>query len=382
VTGTGSGAGGGQGAGSRRTLTVLVPTYNEEANIAACLESVRFADEILVVDSFSTDRTLEEARPLATRVLQHEYVNSAAQKNWSLPQSAHRWILVVDADEQVSPELASEIQGVLAAGPAHDGYVVRRLNHFHGKPIRHGGWGRDRVLRFFNRDRGRYQEKDVHAEVEVQGSVAELKHPLLHDTFTGFTDRPSYADARRIAERLIAAYVDEEVDRVELVYNRFVSPLTQFVRRQRLLPHLRLHMRKVADHLALGILPVIHRVYGEETDLGRFGINSVGAQDLARGFGGFRGLIVGGLGGVCLGADVELDHRGVGSGFELAIGADEDGVGQRGERGSLGNGERGQHENGTKNESGGFHRIPPEWSVIHRYQQNAAERGNCGRMLF
>ena len=172
----------------RERLSAIVPTFNEERNIRACLESVRFADEILVVDSFSTDRTLEEARPLATRVLQHEYVNSAAQKNWSLPQSAHRWILVVDADEQVSPELASEIQGVLAASPAHDGYVVRRLNHFHGKPIRHGGWGRDRVLRFFNRDRGRYQEKDVHAEVEVQGSVAELKHPLLHDTFTGFTD--------------------------------------------------------------------------------------------------------------------------------------------------------------------------------------------------
>jgi len=175
-------------AGVRERLSVIVPTFNEERNIRACLESVRFADEVLVVDSFSTDRTLQVARPLATRVLEHEYVNSATQKNWALPQSAHRFILIVDADEQVGPELAAEIQALLAAGPAHDGYVLRRLNHFHGKPIRHGGWGRDRVLRLFNRDKGRYQEKDVHSEVEVHGSVSELKHPLLHDTFTGFAE--------------------------------------------------------------------------------------------------------------------------------------------------------------------------------------------------
>jgi glycosyltransferase involved in cell wall biosynthesis len=172
----------------KEKLSVIVPTFNEERNVGACLESVRFADEILVVDSFSTDRTLEVARPLATRLLEHAYVNSAAQKNWAIPQAAHRWVLIVDADEQVSPELAEEIRGLLAAGPPHDGYVLRRLNHFHGKPIRHGGWGRDRVLRLFDRGKARYEEKDVHAEVEVRGSVSELVHPLLHETFTGFAD--------------------------------------------------------------------------------------------------------------------------------------------------------------------------------------------------
>jgi len=172
----------------KEPLSVIVPTFNEERNVAACLESVRFADEILVVDSFSTDGTLEIARRMATRVLQHEYLNSAAQKNWTLPQTAHRWVLIVDADEQVSPGLEREIRGLLETGPPCEGYVIRRLNHFHGKPIRHGGWGRDRVLRLFNRDRGRYQEKDVHAEVDVNGRVAQLKHPLLHDTFRGFAD--------------------------------------------------------------------------------------------------------------------------------------------------------------------------------------------------
>ena len=172
----------------REPLSVIVPTFNEERNIRACLESVRFADEILLVDSFSTDATLSIARPLATRLLEHEYANSGTQKNWTLPQAAHRWVLVVDADERVSAELAVEIRALLDSPPPHDGYVIRRLNHFHGKLIRHGGWGRDRVLRLFNRDKSRYQEKEVHAEVDVKGSVSELRHPLLHDTFRGFGD--------------------------------------------------------------------------------------------------------------------------------------------------------------------------------------------------
>ncbi len=172
----------------REPLSIIVPTFNEERNIEACLRSIRWADEILVVDSFSTDRTLEIARPLSTRILQHEYVNSAAQKNWAIPQAAHRWVMIVDSDERVTPELAGEIGALLERGPSCDGYVIRRLNHFHGKPIRHGGWGRDRVLRLFDKEKGRYQEKHVHAEVEVNGTVAELNHLILHDTFHGFDD--------------------------------------------------------------------------------------------------------------------------------------------------------------------------------------------------
>ncbi len=169
-------------------LTVIVPTFNEERNIRACLESVKWADEILVVDSFSTDRTLEIARPYASRVIQREYVNSASQKNWAIPQAAHRWVMIVDSDEQVSEPLEKEIRTLMASNPPLDGYVVKRLNHFHGKPIRHGGWGRDRVLRLFDKEKGRYQDKHVHAGVEVRGRTGELSHPLLHDTFRGFDD--------------------------------------------------------------------------------------------------------------------------------------------------------------------------------------------------
>lgn len=166
----------------REKLTVLVPCGNEEANIVACLTSVRpLADELLVVDSFSTDRTVELARPLADRVLQHEYVNSAAQKNWAIPQAAHPWVLVVDADERATPELRDEIEAVLL-DPQHDGWRIRRQNHFLGQPIRHCGWNRDRCLRLFRRDLGRYQEREVHADVEGCTNVGELRAPLLHFT--------------------------------------------------------------------------------------------------------------------------------------------------------------------------------------------------------
>jgi glycosyltransferase involved in cell wall biosynthesis len=166
----------------REKLTVIVPCRDEEENIAACLVSCRpLADEILVVDSFSTDRTVELARPIADRVLEHEYVNSATQKNWAIPQATHPWVLIVDADERVTPELADEIDATLL-DPQHDGWRIRRFNHFLGRPVRHSGWNRDTVLRLFRRDVGRYQGRHVHADVEGCRNVGMLSAPLIHHT--------------------------------------------------------------------------------------------------------------------------------------------------------------------------------------------------------
>jgi len=93
----------------REPVTVLIPTFNEEDNIRACLESVKWADELFVVDSFSTDRTLDICRGYTERIVQHEYVNSAAQKNWAIPQASHQWVMIVDSDERVSDELRDSI---------------------------------------------------------------------------------------------------------------------------------------------------------------------------------------------------------------------------------------------------------------------------------
>ncbi|HSQ58875.1 MAG TPA: glycosyltransferase family 2 protein [Acidobacteriota bacterium] len=147
----------------RERLSVLIPTKNERANIADCLASVRWADEVVVVDSGSTDGTLDVARGAADRVLEHEYVNSAAQKNWALPQLTHRWVLIVDADERVTPALRAEIERTLDDAGRADGYWIYRANHFLGKPIEGAGWQRDKVLRLFDRTKGAYQPLHVHA---------------------------------------------------------------------------------------------------------------------------------------------------------------------------------------------------------------------------
>jgi len=159
--------------------------------LADCLASVSFANEILVVDSFSTDRTLEIARRMATKVLHHEYLNPAAQKNWAIPQASHPWVLLLDADERVTPELRAEVQQILSSPPPFNGYWIRRRNYFLGKEIRHGAWKNDKVLRLFQRDKGRYQEKQVHEEIGLTslGTPAGIcRHPLVHYSYRSLDD--------------------------------------------------------------------------------------------------------------------------------------------------------------------------------------------------
>ncbi len=170
----------------RHKITVIIPTYNEEKNIRAAIESVRWADEILVVDSFSTDATPDLARQMGARVLQHEYVNSATQKNWAIPQATHPWVMILDADERVTPALREEILAFLENPGDVVGLRIFRANHFMGRPIRFSGWQDDSVLRVFLRDKGRYLDREVHADVVIEGPVRVLKSKLYHNTFTSF----------------------------------------------------------------------------------------------------------------------------------------------------------------------------------------------------
>lgn len=146
------------------------------------LASVQWADEILVVDSFSTDNTLEIARKYTDRILEHEYKNSAAQKNWTIPQASHNWILLVDADERVSPELKEEILEILKTGPDKNGYWMGRDNYFMGKHVKYGGMVGDKVIRLFTKD-ARYEDKNVHAEIIIEGAIGELQHRLKHNSY-------------------------------------------------------------------------------------------------------------------------------------------------------------------------------------------------------
>jgi glycosyltransferase involved in cell wall biosynthesis len=167
-----------------RPLTVIVPTLNEEEMLPACLESVRFADEILVVDSFSTDRTGAIARAAGARFLQNRFVDFSTQKNWAIARAAHEWILQVDADERVTPALRDEIETLLKEGPGRAAYRIPRRNYFLDRPMRHTGWGRDAVVRLFRRD-ARFRG-EVHETLVVDGPIGDLRGILEHRTFRSF----------------------------------------------------------------------------------------------------------------------------------------------------------------------------------------------------
>lgn len=165
-------------------LTVIITTFNEAYNIRGALESVRWADEILVIDSFSTDETVELAKAFTDNVLQRKYTGPADQKNWAIPQATHEWILLLDADERVTEDLKLEIQTWLAQPEiTYDAFWIGRQNFFMGKKINFSGWQGDAVVRFFRRS-CRYDDKQVHEEIDTKGlRIGRLKVKLEHYTF-------------------------------------------------------------------------------------------------------------------------------------------------------------------------------------------------------
>jgi glycosyltransferase involved in cell wall biosynthesis len=168
-------------------LTAIIPAGNEIHNIEAVIDSVSFADEILVVDSYSTDGTYEKALELATKVIRRNYEYSASQKNWAIPQALHEWVLLVDADERVTPELKAEIITILNnPQPNVVAYWIGRMNHFMGERVNYSGWRNDKVIRLFKRDACKYQDKQVHAEIIANGKVGFLKEKLYHNTYITF----------------------------------------------------------------------------------------------------------------------------------------------------------------------------------------------------
>jgi len=164
-------------------LSVIVITHNEERNIGACLASVRWADEIVVVDSQSTDRTVELARQYTSRVHVNPWMGFAEAKNYALAQTSADWVLWLDADERVTPELAREIQQVVRQNRSElVGYSFPRRAYFLGKWIRHCGWYPGRVVRLFRRGAGSFSDSLVHEHLVLDGSIGRLGHDLLHYT--------------------------------------------------------------------------------------------------------------------------------------------------------------------------------------------------------
>ncbi|MFH1279158.1 MAG: glycosyltransferase [Candidatus Eisenbacteria bacterium] len=195
------------GGGVNERISAVVITRNEEGEIEECLRSLAFAQEIVVVDSHSTDRTVEIARRYAGRVETRDFTGFTEQKREATDLAAGEWILNIDADERVSEELAEEIVRAVRSGGGAAGYRIPRLTWYLGKFIRHGTWYPDQKLRLFRKESGRWVGGSVHESVEVDGPVETLTHPILHYSFRTLADHQSTIDrftslsARDLAER-------------------------------------------------------------------------------------------------------------------------------------------------------------------------------------
>jgi glycosyltransferase involved in cell wall biosynthesis len=189
------------------SLSVVLITLNEAANLPRTLTSIQWAQEIVVVDSGSSDETLEIARQAGARVFEEPWKGFGAQKNSAIDRATGDWVLSLDADEEISPELAGELQTLLAGDPPYSAYRIPRLNHFLGRPLRHGGYWPDLKLRLFRRGAARFEDRRVHESMQSTGPVGMLKNPLLHHCYPTLEDYIEHMNrySSAGAEMLVAA---------------------------------------------------------------------------------------------------------------------------------------------------------------------------------
>lgn len=166
-------------------ITVVIPTLNEEKFVAEAIGSVSFADEILVIDSFSSDATARVAQESGAKVIQREFDDFSTQKNYAIQRAKNDWVLVIDADERVSMALASEIERTIENPGNKVAFYVFRNFYFKQKRIRYGGWQTDKAIRLFRKDAGCYNGKLVHETIRTDGEVGFLEERLDHYSYRG-----------------------------------------------------------------------------------------------------------------------------------------------------------------------------------------------------
>ena len=208
-------------------LSVTVITLNEAANIDACLAAVDWVDDIVVVDSGSTDGTIERARARGARVIQRDWPGSyAAQKNFAAEQTTHDWILSLDADERVTPELATEIKSILASEPPVAGYRIPRLTFHLGRWIRTTDWYPDYQLRLYDRRRATWPPRLVHESVTAEGPIGYLTRDLEHYAYRDISHHHAAMDRYTT----LAARQMFEQGRRAGVFDLAVHPAAAFLR--------------------------------------------------------------------------------------------------------------------------------------------------------
>jgi glycosyltransferase involved in cell wall biosynthesis len=171
------------------SLSVIIITKNEAKNIVACLESVKFADEIIVLDSGSTDDTLKLCRQYTAKVYQTDWPGFGIQKNRALQKAEGEWVLSIDADERIDAQLKQAISTIIHENdPTYAGFYLPRATSYCAKSIKFGDWKNDRYIRLFRRNRAEFTNAAVHEKVIVHGKVGKIKAPLRHYSYTNLED--------------------------------------------------------------------------------------------------------------------------------------------------------------------------------------------------
>lgn len=207
-------------------LSIAMITHNEEENIRVALDSVTWADEIVVVDAFSTDRTPDICRQYTDKVFSVEWLGFSEQKNKAVSMTTHEWIFILDADECVTEELRKEIEEIIKDKSSKDGYFVPRKNYFSGRWIKHGGWWPDYTVRLFRREKGSFEMREVHESIKINGRTGYLNHPIEHYTYR---DSDDYRKRMRIYSTLAARELFKQGRRANILDITF-RPVAAFFR--------------------------------------------------------------------------------------------------------------------------------------------------------
>jgi glycosyltransferase involved in cell wall biosynthesis len=213
-----------------KSLSIVIITLNEAANLPRTLESIRGLGEIVVVDSGSTDGTLEIAERAGARVFSEAWKGFGAQKNSAIAEATGEWILSLDADEEVSPALAKEIAALLADEPKCAAYQIKRLNHFLGSPLRHGGYWPDPKLRLFRRGAASFEERPVHETMRSEGPIGELNGHLIHHCYPTLEDYVEHMNRySTIGAQALVAAGKARRGWLWLKWNAVLNPVATFV---------------------------------------------------------------------------------------------------------------------------------------------------------
>ncbi|HHB78507.1 MAG TPA: glycosyltransferase family 2 protein [Saprospiraceae bacterium] len=205
-------------------ITAIITTYNEIEHIESVLDTLMWVDEVIVVDSYSDDDTVQLAQKKGAKVLFKQYYSPATQKNWAVPQAKHDWVLILDADERCTPKLEAEIKSLLTKGTQKECFWIGRKNYFMGQQVRFSGWQGDKVIRLL-RKHCRYEDKMVHEEIDVHGKqVGRLNNQLIHYTFKNYDH--FLAKINRYAAWSAQDYTTK-TDKVTL-YHLWFKPLFRF----------------------------------------------------------------------------------------------------------------------------------------------------------